>query len=995
MKPRNQFDLTIEDYMGHTWILGATGAGKTNTLLYMLRHLLEPENQKKFPTAVVLVDPHGYASMEFARMIRPLGRVIILDPTYVTFSINPLALPKDFGNRVEIVKDRVGFLSSVITDVLNTDPTNAPRLMWIFKGALHFLYSFGDNPTFRDLYLFMGEMYAQGRKDRAELRAKLKNRGIPDEIVQKTIEAIAELEQNAFSPIMNRISNFVLPGNSITTRTFCSRETTIDWSEIRKPGIVTIFRLPRALIPDEDFRKLIMSLVIMNIFSEALKQAREFEHASRPAPEMTNMVLAMDEFQWVSKLSTISTILSEARKFKLFLYMAHQNLDLLDKSLLSTLSGNVGMIVSHRMGSEDARYVAKLLDPVRAEQVAKEIIGIAGHDTRLRKNPIYSSEVRSLACTFPKADEEYPFAYTEEQVKQYMGGIMESRFGGAHEAKDLIYKTAGENTANYPWWTPSQWYVMVRPYLDPIGYSKLEYNRLTSEFYRKYKWDSTTIYNALEDLTRMRYFKKSFGDYDYVFRGKDDNDVPVGKRVRPKNMDDLERRRATVYTTTEAHAEFFIDFFTPKSQRAGGPIHLAVLKKIVVEKWMEDAFCWIDLGKEGGKRPDITVLLPTVKETPDKKMAGAIIRYSSTDDWDYRNAERIEIEENPSKDPGHVFENYLKNQEFVKSGIGINKPVRFVVTMQEHVEVVRTILTKLHGVEESKYTIECVPFQSLNDANSKSPIALPAFTGENPQNVQRGMLGSSAKQDKEETGTREPNSIVEPTTLQDAEPPANLAEFFQMIEKKEEDVERGTQPPAELSAVEESGSEADTKPLAPVNCNAEPVSRLNQPQKRAVEPKPQKVEMISEQTVEKTPSQQEIQQQTADVETPVVATESPAVKKTASQLTLGIDAESSPGEPTQKESVAQKTTSSQTKKTKGEQKLDSIKTILLYLHKEGYPGRENLAEVVGVSTKTVDRYLEEMEARGLVTKTGRSSFAMSELASKAVEEAEKKKKLQA
>src|SRR5208283_1531453 len=176
---------------------------------------------------------------------------------------------------------------------------------------------FGDNPTFRDLYFFTSEMYAEGRENRDRLRARLKNRGIPDEIVQKTIEAIAELEQNAFAPIMNRISNFVLPGNSMTSRTFCSRETTIDWSEIRKPGVVTIFRLPRALI---------MSLIIMNLFTEALKQAREFERTGRPASEMTNMVLAMDEFQWVSKLSTIDTILCEARKFKLFLYMAHQTL---------------------------------------------------------------------------------------------------------------------------------------------------------------------------------------------------------------------------------------------------------------------------------------------------------------------------------------------------------------------------------------------------------------------------------------------------------------------------------------------------------------------------------------------------------------------------------------------------------------------------------------------------------------------------------------------
>ena len=78
--------------------------------------------------------------------------------------------------------------------------------------------------------------------------------------------------------------------------------------------------------------------------------------------------------------------------------------------------------------------------------------------------------------------------------------------------------------------------------------------------------------------------------------------------------------------------------------------------------------------------------------------------------------------------------------------------------------------------------------------------------------------------------------------------------------------------------------------------------------------------------------------------------------------------------------------------TKNERKLDSMKKILRYLHKQGYPGSEKLAEVLGVSTKTVDRYLEEMEARGLVRKTDGSTFSLSELASKAVEESEKRKK---
>ncbi|MGA2876736.1 MAG: type IV secretory system conjugative DNA transfer family protein, partial [Nitrososphaerales archaeon] len=734
MKPRNQFSLALDDYRGHTWILGATGGGKTNTLLYSLCTLLDPENQKRFPAAVVLVDPHGYAAMELARMVRPLGRVIILDPTYVAFGINPLVLPKEFGNRTENVKDRVGLLSSILTDVLNTDQSNAPRLMWIFKGALYYLYSFGDNPTFRDLYLLLGQMHTDGRKDREKLRGRLKNRGVSDEIIQKTIESIAELDPKAFSPIMNRIANFVMPGKSMTSRTFCCRESTIDWSEIRKPGTLTIFRLSRALIADEDFRKLTMSLVIVNLFGEVQKQAREFERTSRPTSEMTNIVLAMDEFQWIGKLSVINTILSEARKFKLFLYMAHQNLGQLDKELLNTLSGNSGMIISHGLGPDDSRYVAKLLDPIRAEQIAKEISGLAGHDCRLRKNPIYSKEVRALATTFPKADEAYPFVYTEDQIKQYMRGIMESRFGGAHEAQDVIYETGEDKSeGGLAWWNPIQWYIMLLPQMDPIGFSELEERRVSAKFYRDNGWGRPAVYNTFEDLVRLGYFGKRFENYQYAIWGTDNEGVSIGQKARPSNFDDLESTRTAVYFPTEKAKSWFISFFHVFSSRAGGPVHLEVIKKLVVEYWQQGAFCMLDSGKESGKRGDIRVIYPKKIECTDKRTDMKSI-VSSAYEWDYDTALRVEVEENPSKDPEHVFQNYLRDQ-------GSN-PVRFVVTMKEHEDLVRRILTDQHAIDPHKYTVEYLPIQKLN---SPTP---PSSTGSQvePKQQSAGALESDRQE---------------------------------------------------------------------------------------------------------------------------------------------------------------------------------------------------------------------------------------------------------
>ena len=99
------------------------------------------------------------------------------------------------------------------------------------------------------------------------------------------------------------------------------------------------------------------------------------------------------------------------------------------------------------------------------------------------------------------------------------------------------------------------------------------------------------------------------------------------------------------------------------------------------------------------------MIYPRKTEITDKKTEMKSV-VSSAYEWDYDTVQRVEVEENPSKDPEHVFQNYLRDQ-------GSN-PVRFVVTIEGHVEVVRRILTDQHAIDPSKYTVEYLPIQSLN-----------------------------------------------------------------------------------------------------------------------------------------------------------------------------------------------------------------------------------------------------------------------------------------
>ena len=219
--------LDCNDMLFHMLIVGGTGSGKTNSILYMLDLLFNKKDEENPRPSLFLFDPAGDASLDLLRAIpaSELGRVVILDPQYVSFGFSLLSLPEglDAAEKTEVLQTQVEEFSVLLSDVFNTDATNAPRLMWIFKGALYYLYTFTDDPTFWDLYNIM---LLFTKKSAREIGDLLRRRNVEAEVIRETMEAISKLTQDAYMPVINRISNFVLPPSSITFRTFCSRKST-------------------------------------------------------------------------------------------------------------------------------------------------------------------------------------------------------------------------------------------------------------------------------------------------------------------------------------------------------------------------------------------------------------------------------------------------------------------------------------------------------------------------------------------------------------------------------------------------------------------------------------------------------------------------------------------------------------------------------------------------------------------------------------------------
>ena len=124
----------------------------------------------------------------------------------------------------------------------------------------------------------------------------------------------------------------------------------------------------------EDTAKLLGSMILTRIMLAAFTRQDIPEQDRRP------FFLYVDEFPSFATQATMSTLLSEARKYKIGLVLSHQYLAQLSDDLRGAIFGNVGTTISFRLGAEDAEYMAREFSPVSVE----ELTGLDQHHILLR-----------------------------------------------------------------------------------------------------------------------------------------------------------------------------------------------------------------------------------------------------------------------------------------------------------------------------------------------------------------------------------------------------------------------------------------------------------------------------------------------------------------------------------------------------------------------------------------------------------------------------------
>ncbi len=336
-----------EDRLRHFYTIGQTGTGKTNFLKNMIIQDI------KNGDGVCMIDPHGSDIQDVLANIPPerYQDVIYFDPSYTPrpMALNMLEFDPNFPEQKTFV---VNELFSIFQKLYGAVPESmGPMFEQYFRNATMLVI---EDPDTGNTLLDVSRVMAN------KAFRDLKVSHCKNPIVVQFWREIAEKAggEGALANIVPYItSKFdIFLANDIMRPIVAQEHSSFNFRDIMDNKKILLVNLAKGRLGAIN-SNLIGLILVGKILMAALSRVDSF------GKEIPPFYLYIDEFQNITT-DSISTILSEARKYKLSLTIAHQFIAQLDEKIRDSVFGNVGTIASFRVGAEDAEYLEKQFEPV-------------------------------------------------------------------------------------------------------------------------------------------------------------------------------------------------------------------------------------------------------------------------------------------------------------------------------------------------------------------------------------------------------------------------------------------------------------------------------------------------------------------------------------------------------------------------------------------------------------------------------------------------------
>lgn len=338
--------VTPEDRLRHFYIIGQTGTGKTTLMKNMIIQDIQDG------AGVCMIDPHGTDIEDVLGAVPPEreGDVIYFDPANLDQVVGLNMLEYD-QNKPEQKTFVVNELFSIFQKLYGANPESmGPMFEQYFRNATLLVM---EHPESGNTLMDISRVMSDSRYR----RMKLENATNPV-VVQfwREIATKAGGEASLENIVPYIVSKFdVFTANDYMRPIIGQQKSSFNFREIMDQKKILLVNLSKGRLGEIN-ANLIGMIVVGKLLMAALSRV---DDASKGFPPF---YLHMDEFQNVSTPS-ISAILSEARKYKLGLTIAHQFIAQLDEEIKDSVFGNVGSMATFRVGPEDAQFLRSQFEP--------------------------------------------------------------------------------------------------------------------------------------------------------------------------------------------------------------------------------------------------------------------------------------------------------------------------------------------------------------------------------------------------------------------------------------------------------------------------------------------------------------------------------------------------------------------------------------------------------------------------------------------------------
>lgn len=347
---KREIRIARADRRRHTYIIGKSGVGKSVLLCNMA--VQDIQNGE----GVCVVDPHGDLIADILDRIPPerAEDVIVFSPGDLErpMALNLLEYDQKYPEQKSFV---INEMIGIFDKLYDLKATGGPMFEQYMRNAMLLIM---DDPETGSTLMEIPKVLADEEFRKLKL-SRCKNQPVVDFWRKEAEKAGGEAALANIVPyITSKLTSFI--SNDMMRPIIGQQESAFSLREIMDKQKILLIDLPKGVVGEMNAYLLGMILV-GKILMAALSRT------DMPSAERKDFYLYIDEFQNFTT-NSICQILSEARKYALNLVIAHQYIGQLSKNnnteIKDAVFGNVGTMISFKIGSEDAEFLVKEFAPV-------------------------------------------------------------------------------------------------------------------------------------------------------------------------------------------------------------------------------------------------------------------------------------------------------------------------------------------------------------------------------------------------------------------------------------------------------------------------------------------------------------------------------------------------------------------------------------------------------------------------------------------------------